>query len=106
MQIYRGDTFKFEFSATLEDGTEHTFQEGDILKVGLKTSMPNTEYQIYQKKQITEPTKIVLFEFSHEETMKMTIGTKIMEIELTDTFGVVSTLYQEQIIVVGDVINE
>lgn len=106
MQIYRGDTFKFEFSATLEDGTEHTFKEGDILKVGIKPRITNSEYQIYQKRQITEPTKTVLFEFSHEETMKMTIGEKIMEIELTDTSGVVSTLYQEQIIVVGDVINE
>ena len=106
MEIYRGDTFKFEFSATLEDGTVHTFQAGDTLKAGLKYNYKSTEYQVYQEKNIAEDTETVMFEFSHEEMMQLTPGEEVLEVELTDTSGVVSTLYQEQITVVGDIINE
>ncbi len=106
MKIFRGDTFKFDFSATLEDGTVHTFQPGDILKAGLKVTCRDKEYQIYQKKELTEETDTVTFEFSHEEMMKVSPNEKILEIELTDTAGRVATLYQEKITIVGDVINE
>ncbi len=106
MKIYRGDTFKFDFSATLENGTVHTFRKGDILKAGLKVTCRDKEYQIYQKKEITEETDTVTFEFSHEEMLGVTPGQRILEIEFTDTEGRVATLYQEEITIVGDVINE
>lgn len=107
MEIYRGDTFKFDFSATLQDGTIHTFETGDILKAGIKTSIRKNEYELYQKKQLIENADTVTFEFSHEETMKATPSSEaILEVELTDTAGRVSTLYQEEITIVGDVINE
>ena len=107
MEIFRGDTFKFDFSATLEDGTVHTFETGDILKAGIKTNVRNTEYMVFQEKTIQESTQEVTFEFSHEEMMNVEIREDaVLEVELTDTAGRVSTLYQEQIEIVGDVINE
>ena len=106
MKIFRGDTFKFDFSAYLENGTIHTFQAEDILKVGMKANTRSSEYILYQEKQITEQTDVVTFEFTHEEMIEATLGEKLLEIELTDTSGRVSTLYQEEIIIVGDVINE
>ena len=106
MKVYRGDTFKFDFSATLQDGTVHIFKIGDILKAGMKSDIKKSEYELYQKKELTEDTDIVTFEFSHTEMMKTRPGNRILEIELTDTTGRVSTLYQEEITIVGDIINE
>ena len=57
MEIYRGDTFKFDFSATLEDGTVHTFEVGDVLKAGIKTSIANENYAVFQEITIEEPTQ-------------------------------------------------
>ena len=107
MEIYRGDTFKFDFSATLEDGTAHTFEAGDILKAGIKTNIGNDEYVIFQEITINDSVTEVMFEFSHQEMLNAPISENaILEIELTDTAGRVSTLYQEEIEIVGDVINE
>lgn len=109
MEIYRGDTFKFDFSATLEDGTIHTFEDGDILKAAIKTNIKNSDYVLYQKITIVEPTQTVTFEFTHEEMMRVPVTDNeeaILEVEFTDTAGRVSTIYQEEIEIVGDVINE
>ena len=107
MEIYRGDTSKFDFSATLQDGTVHTFKAGDILKAGIKTSLRNTDYVIYQEKVVSTDTQEVIFEFSHEEMLNAPISENaILEVELTDTAGRVSTPYQGEIMIVGDVINE
>lgn len=108
MKIYRGDTFKFDFSATLEGSTElHTFETGDILKAGIKTAIRNTEYVIFKEITIDEPVTEVTFEFSHQEMLDAPISNNaILEVELTNTAGKVSTLYQEEIGIAGDVINE
>lgn len=113
MEIFRGDTFKFDFSATLEGSTElHTFEVGDVLKAGIKEKIKNTDYLLYQEKTITAEAQEIPFEFSHEETMELPISSTgeslpaILEVELTNTAGVVSTLYQEEIEIAGDVINE
>lgn len=107
-KIYRGDTFKFDFSATLEGSDEpHTFEQGDILKAGIKSTTRNPDYMIYQMKTIDEDTQEVEFEFSHEETMNLLVSkSAILEVELTNKAGKVSTLYQEEITIMGDVINE
>ena len=107
-RIYRGDTFKFDFSATLEGSTNlHIFEAGDILKAGIKTDIRNNEYIIFKEITIQEPTTEVTFEFSHEEMLNAPIkDNAILEVELTNTAGIVSTIYQEKIEIVGDVINE
>ena len=108
MQIYRGDTFKFDFSATLEGSTElHTFEEGDVLKVAIKSNIKDSNYILFHEKEILTPTTEVTFEFSHQEMITVPLKEEaILEVELTDTAGRVSTLYQEEIEIVGDVINE
>lgn len=106
MRIYRGDTFKFDFSAKFEDGSEYTFQIGDIVKAGIKLTVKNADYVIFQEKEIEETTEEITFEFSHDEMMGAPVKQAILEVELTNTEGVVSTLYQQPIEIVGDVINE
>lgn len=106
MNIFRGDTFKFDFTANLEDGTIYEFQKGDILKAGIKQKLSNSKCSLHKRIEIEEPTKTVRIVFSHEEMKKCCEGEKILEVELTDTQGNVYTLTQEKIKIVGDVINE
>lgn len=105
LTCYRGDTLKFDFIATLE-GENYPFKMGDTLKVGIKDKLTNSKYVAFKKFTVEEETEIVPVFFSHEETKKWSLGDKILEVELTDTDGIVTTLYQEKIKVMGDVINE
>jgi hypothetical protein len=106
MDIYRGDTFKFDFNATLEDGTNYEFQPGYILKVGIKEKLSNSKCAVLKTLKIEEATEVVSFIFPHEETKKWCEGDKLLEVELTNTRGEVTTLYQGKIKVIGDVIDE
>lgn len=107
MRIFRGDTFEFDFSANLINGTPYIFQTGDTLKAGVKNSIGNNEYMLYDKKIIEDDIQTVTFSFPHTETIKLIPQKKaILEVELTDTQGKVMTLYQENIEIAGDVINE
>lgn len=105
MQIYRGDTFKFDFTANLEDETPYVFQPGDILKIGIKERITNPKCAVLKTITIEEPKENVHIEFPHEETKHWCEGDKILEVELTDTQGNVYTLTQEKLTVKGDVIN-
>lgn len=106
MEIYRGDTFKFDFVANLESGETYTFQPGDIVKVGIKNKITNPKCGMLKIINIEEATDILNIVFSHEETKKWCEGKKLLELELTNTKGEVTTLYQGDITIVGDVINE
>lgn len=106
MNIFRGDTFKFDFNATLEDGTNYEFQPGYILRVGIKEKLSNSKCAVLKTITIEEPKEEVNIVFSHEETKKWCEGEKMLEVELTNTMGEVTTLYQGKITVIGDVINE
>jgi hypothetical protein len=106
MDIFRGDTFKFDFTANLEDGTAYEFQVGDTLKEGVKDKLSNSRYVLFKTINFEKPTETIPIVFSHEETKRWCEGDKILEIELTDTQGNVYTLVQEKIKIVGDVINE
>lgn len=105
METYIGDTFRFDFSATLEDGSTYNFYPGDTLKVGIKDKLTNSRYVAMKQIDIKENTDIVSIEFSKEETEKWCAGNKILEVELTDAQGVVTTLYQDKLSVLGDVIK-
>ena len=106
MKIYRGDTFKFDFNATLEDGTPYIFQVGDILRVGIKAKLTNPRCVLIKEIKIEEETDSVHVIFPSNETKKFCLGDKLIEVELTDTLGNVTTLSQEKLTVIGDVINE
>lgn len=105
MDIFRGDTFKFDFTASLEDGTLYKFQPGDTLKVGIKERLTNPKCGVLKTIDIEEEAETIKIVFTHEETKKWCEGNKILEVELTDTQGNVYTLSQEKITVKGDVIN-
>lgn len=105
METYIGDTFKFDFNATLEDGTTYDFYAGDILKVGIKDRLSSSVYVALKQIQIEETTDVVNVEFSKDETARWSTGNKILEVELTDTQGNVTTLYQDKLTVLGDVIK-
>lgn len=106
MNIFRGDSFKFDFNSTLDDGTAYVFQKGDTLKVAIKDRLSSSIYVLFKEINIEEATEEIRIAFTNEEMADITEGDKILEIELTDNQGNVSTLYQEKIKVKGDVINE
>lgn len=107
LTCYRGDSLKFDFTATLEGEIYlYPFKMGDALKIGIKDNLTNSKYVAFKEIKIEEETEIVPVFFSHEETKKWSLGDKILEVELTDTDGIVTTLYQGKIKVIGDVINE
>lgn len=106
MEIYRGDNLIFDFDTTLEDGSLYEFKKGDILKVGIKEKLTNPKCSLQKTIEIFEPTTALTIEFTHEEMKKCCLGTKILEIELTDVNGRVYTLNQEELTILGDVIND
>jgi len=106
MQVFRGDTFEFDFNATSKDGGAYIFEPGDSLKIGIKQKLSNTKYVLFQKIDIEEEMDTVTVIFSHEEMKKCCKGDKILEVELTDKNGVVRTLYQNKITILEDVIDE
>lgn len=104
--IYRGDTFRVDITASLKDGTVYEFQQGDTIKVGIKSKLSNAKCACLKTINIEEAAKVVNVVFPHDETKRWCEGEKILEVELTDTQGNVYTLSQEKLKIVGDVINE
>lgn len=106
--IIRGDNFKFNFFANIV-GTNilHTFEQGDVLKAALKTSINNQKYELYKKITLEEDMQIVPFNFTHEETINLPVSDEaILEVEWTDIAGEVHTIYQRDVEIKGDVIDE
>ena len=106
MEIYRGDTFEFDFSSTLTDGTTYIFKEGDLLKIGVKEKLNNSRYLLYREVKIEKETDKIAIVFKPEETKKCSKGDKLLEVELTDKEGNVRTLYQDKLTIKEDLINE
>ena len=77
----------------------------DILRVGIKNKVTNTKYVAYREIVVEEKTTKVTVEIPPEETKKWSLETKILEAELTDTYGDVRTIYQDKIEMKGDVIR-
>ena len=106
-EIYRGDTFEFDVSAKLETGEDYIFENGEKLRAGLKyNTLESSKYLLYQVKDVTDNTNEVHFEFTPSETKELTIGVKVFEVELTTKDGKVRTIYQGEIEVKGDVLND
>lgn len=104
--IYRGDTFEFDFSSTSTDGSTYVFEEGDLLKFGVKEKFSNTRYLLYREVQIEKETEEITVMFTPDETKKCSKGDKILEVELTDKDGKVRTLFQGKLTIKEDLINE
>lgn len=105
MQFFRGDTFKYDIGAKLDNGSLYVFLPGDTLRVGIKNKLTNTKYIAYKEIEITKKTTSVTIEFPPTETRKWRLEPKIIEAELIDTHGDVRTIYQDKIEMKGDVIK-
>lgn len=105
-EIFRGDTLEFDFSAVdKETGENYVFKIEDILKCGIKKNSSSADYYALKEITISEETDIVHFEFTHEEMKDIGTGDAVIEVELT-TDGKVYTIYQEDILIKGDIVNE
>lgn len=103
MEKYRGDTFIFDLFITKEEVSQK-FLTGDIVRVGVKKDLYQTEYDLYREIQVDEDTDSIEINFSKDETEKLRIGEYQIEIELTRA-GIVETIYRNSLKVLGDVIN-
>lgn len=106
LYIYRGDTFEFDFSSTLTDGSTYIFEKGDLLKFGVKEKPSNSRYLLYREVKIEEETERITVMFTPDETKRCSKGDKILEVELTDKDGKVRTLFQGKLTIMEDLINE
>ena len=106
MQIFRGDTFEFDFHSISADGSTYIFKPGDLLKVGVKEKLSNTRYLLYREVQIDKETEEITVMFTPEETKRLSKGDKMLEVELTDKEGKVRTLFQGKLTIKEDLINE
>jgi hypothetical protein len=101
----RGDTFKYDIGAKMDDGSLYLFLPGDVLRVGIKNKLTNSRYVAFKEIEVTEKKTAVTVEFPPSETKKWSLEPKILEAELTDTHVDVRTIYQDKIEMKGDVIK-
>ena len=105
LSVYRGDDFYFDIGANYEDDSILEFNTGDIIRVGVKDKLTNSRYVLFKEIPIEQKTDTESVHFTGQETKKCSEGEKILEVELTQTDGSVSTLYQDKLTLKGDVIR-
>ena len=109
--IYKGNSVNcvLTIKDSTSDNQDYQFQIGDIVRVGIKQTLDDDNYQVYKEFTITEEGTQLALQFTPEETDKLTATeTKgILEIELVYNGGAsVKTVYQEPIRLEGVVVNE
>jgi hypothetical protein len=109
--IYKGNSVNsvFEIMDTTNNNENYIFQIGDILRVGIKHNLQDTDYVLYKEFIITEVGTAVAIQFTPEETdILPNVESKgILEIELEYNDGSsINTVYQAEITFKGVVINE
>lgn len=91
------------------DNQDYVFQVGDIVRVGIKATLDDEDYQVYKEFTVTSEGTELALQFSPKETDGLTATeTKgILEVELVYNGGAsIKTVYQEPIRLEGVVINE
>lgn len=108
MELYRGDSLPISVSSKYKNGEQYIFKVGDVLKLGIKRKLNSDTYDYFIEKTIESSTTQLDFNIPPEATKELIGGAKyILEAELTYNNGVdVATLFQEELYVKGDVINE
>lgn len=101
IEKFRGDTFIFSF----EFKDSNFFDLGDTVRFGIKKTLCQTDYEAYAEKEVDETAKSIEIQIESELTEKLVPGIYFMELELIKN-GVVSTIYQDNFFVNGDVVNE
>ena len=106
--LYKGNSVNVKFNVTDKDTNEaYIFQVGDIVKLGIKTALEDTNYILYKEFVITEVGDSVALILTPEETeITVTEENAILEIELVYNGGQsVKTVYQDRIALEGVVID-
>lgn len=109
--IYKGNSINsvFEIKDTADGEKNYVFQPGDILRVGIKNKLEDTEYILYKEFIITDEGTKVAIQFTPQETDVLPNEEQdaILEIELEYNNGSsINTVYQDKITFKGVVINE
>ena len=106
--LYKGNSVNVKFNVEDKDtGEAYIFQEGDTVKVGIKSSLDDTTYILYKEFKITEQGDSLALILTPEETeISVTEEDAILEIELVYNGGQsVNTVYQNTIKLEGVVID-
>ena len=106
--LYKGNSVNVRFNVEDQDTEEaYIFQTGDIVRLGIKSAIGDTNYILYKEFKITEPGDSVALILTPEETdISVTEETAILEIELEYNGGQsVKTVYQNEIALEGVVID-
>jgi hypothetical protein len=106
--LYKGNSVNVNFNVNDKDtGKAYMFQAGDIVKLGIKSTLEDTQYLIYKEFEITEPGETVALILTPEETdISVTEQDAILELELVYNGGQsVKTVYQDTIKLEGVVID-
>lgn len=107
--LYKGDSINEPFQIKDKEGNLYEFQVGDVVRVGIKKELTDTEYQIYKDFTITETGNTIMVNFTPEETDALTVteDKAYLEVRLLYNGGAsYATVYQEKIRLEGVVIDE
>ena len=108
--LYKGDSVSIIYNQiNKQTGEKHEFQVGDIIQVGIKQSLEDTNYQIIKEIEVTEPGTDINIYISPEESNAITVTEEsaILEVRHTYNNGASrATTYQEKIRLEGVVIDE
>jgi hypothetical protein len=109
--LYKGNSINcvLTIKDTENNNENYVFQSGDIVRVGIKQTLEDEEYQLYKEFTVTEEGTQLAIQFTPEETDALTATEQkgILEVELVYNGGAsIKTVYQEPIRLEGVVINE
>ena len=109
--LYKGNSINSVLTVkdTSNDNADYEFQPGDIVRVGIKQTLDDDNYQLYKEFTVTTPGTELALQFTPEETDQLTTTEErgILEVELVYNGGAsIKTVYQEPIRLEGVVINE
>lgn len=104
--IYRGNSVDIELTI-LNGNSNYTFQVDDVVKLGIKKYIGDTEYIIQKERTITQQGTTTQLHLTPEETANIPICTAILEVSLKyNGEADYRTVYQENIELKGVVNDE
>lgn len=104
-EIIRGDSINLVVTLAT-NGEVNEFQQGDIVKVGMKKFIDATNtYLLFKEIEIQDVCDGVQVIFLPEETKDIPLGNAVFEVELTYNNGASKkTIFEENVFVKGDVV--
>ena len=108
--LYKGDSVSIIYNQTDEKtGEKYVFQPGEIIQIGVKETLDDTNYQIIKEIHITSAGTDINIYISPEESDAITITEQKAILEVRHIYNEGrsrATTYQEKIRLEGVVIDE